>query len=67
MTFGTTLVITVVHFTGKSHFVMEFATGGDLRSLLQVMQLCPEPAAIFYAAETTLDLQFLHQQGIVHR
>ena len=48
-------------------FVMEFAEGGDLRSLLQLVQRVSEPAATFYAAEIALALQFLHKQSIAHR
>ena len=68
--FGTvcSMIITVVLCLQENLlFVMEFAEGGDLRSLLQLVQRFSEPAATFYAAEIALALQFLHKQGIVHR
>ena len=68
--FGTvcSMIITVVLCLQENlFFVMEFAEGGDLRSLLELVQIFIEPVATFYAAEIALALQFLHKKGIVHR
>lgn len=41
--------------------------GGDLKSLLSVHGYLEENAAVFYCAEITLALQYLHEHGIIHR
>jgi len=46
---------------------MEYMSGGDLRGQLDEVGVFSEERATFYAAEITLAVQFLHQQGILHR
>ncbi|OCT99051.1 hypothetical protein XELAEV_18004849mg [Xenopus laevis] len=46
--------------------VMDFATGGDLFSLINKYDL-PMECIRFYAACIVLGLKFLHEHGIVHR
>jgi len=63
--------ITTLHasFQNKDHifFVMEYMSGGDLKGQLDEVEVFSEKRARFYAAEITLGVQFLHQQGILHR
>ncbi|GLH08207.1 Protein kinase C, brain isozyme [Gryllus bimaculatus] len=47
--------------------VMEYMVGGDLKTLLSMYGFFDEPMAVFYAAEVTLALEYLHKHGIVHR
>ena len=49
------------------YLVMEYASGGDCFSLLQKFGVLDEEVAKMYIAETVLALEYLHQQGIVHR
>ncbi|CAG9796654.1 unnamed protein product [Diatraea saccharalis] len=46
---------------------MEYMVGGDLKSLLNVYGFLEESMAIFYIAEVTLALDYLHKHNIVHR
>nr|CAD7610195.1 unnamed protein product [Timema genevievae] len=46
---------------------MEYMVGGDLKSLLGMYGYFDENMAVFYTAEVTLALQYLHNHGIVHR
>ena len=48
-------------------FVMEFASGGDLKQSLNMLVKFNEKTATFYAAEIALALHFLHKKGIMHR
>lgn len=41
--------------------------GGDLKSLLGVYGFLEESMAVFYIAEITLALDYLHRHHIVHR
>ena len=41
--------------------------GGDLKSLLGVYGFLEESMAVFYIAEVTLALDYLHRHNIVHR
>lgn len=41
--------------------------GGDLKSLLGVYGFLEESMAVFYVAEVTLALDYLHKHNIVHR
>ncbi|GBP39792.1 hypothetical protein EVAR_88292_1 [Eumeta japonica] len=47
--------------------VMEYMVGGDLKSLLGVYGFLEESMAVFYVAEVTLALEYLHKHNIVHR
>ncbi|XP_026758958.1 serine/threonine-protein kinase greatwall isoform X3 [Galleria mellonella] len=49
------------------YLVMEYMVGGDLKSLLGVYGFLEESMAIFYVAEVTLALDYLHKHNIVHR
>ena len=46
---------------------MEYLIGGDVKSLLTVCGFFDEPMAVMYVAEVTLALEYLHNQGIIHR
>ncbi|PNF21270.1 hypothetical protein B7P43_G02142 [Cryptotermes secundus] len=46
---------------------MEYLVGGDLKSLLSIYGYFDENMAVFYAAEITLALEYLHSHGITHR
>lgn len=48
------------------YFLMECCEGGDMHSRLGSRSL-PEAAAITYAAEILLALQYLHLQGVIYR
>jgi novel protein kinase C epsilon type len=56
-------------FQNKDHlfFVMEYMSGGDLMAQLEEVGVFSEERAKFYTAEITLAIQFLHQNGILHR
>ncbi|XP_072944126.1 serine/threonine-protein kinase greatwall isoform X2 [Epargyreus clarus] len=49
------------------YLVMEYMVGGDLKSLLGAYGFLEEPMAVFYIAEVTLALDYLHKHNIVHR
>ncbi|XP_038207644.1 serine/threonine-protein kinase greatwall isoform X2 [Zerene cesonia] len=49
------------------YLVMEYMVGGDMKSLLNVYGFLEEPMAIFYVAEVTLALDYLHKHNIIHR
>ncbi|XP_069680656.1 serine/threonine-protein kinase greatwall [Periplaneta americana] len=49
------------------YLVMEYLVGGDLKSLLSIYGYFDENMAVFYAAEITLALEYLHSHGIIHR
>ncbi|KAJ9575905.1 hypothetical protein L9F63_007217 [Diploptera punctata] len=49
------------------YLVMEYLIGGDLKSLLSMYGYFDETMAVFYAAEITLALEYLHSHGIIHR
>jgi len=48
-------------------FVMEYARGGSLLDQLEHAQVFTEETAKFYSAEITLALEYLHNNGILHR
>lgn len=47
--------------------VMEYMIGGDAKSLLHNLGFFDEGMAIFYIAEVTLALEYLHSHSIIHR
>ncbi|KAH0795538.1 kinase-like protein [Histomonas meleagridis] len=47
-------------------FVMNFACGGDLFSLLESVGNLEEDIAIFYLAELIIAVDYLHSLGVVH-
>ncbi|CAK1601958.1 unnamed protein product [Parnassius mnemosyne] len=49
------------------YLVMEYMVGGDLKSLLGVYGFLEESMAVFYVAEVTLALDYLHKHNIIHR
>ncbi|CAL8124141.1 unnamed protein product [Orchesella dallaii] len=49
------------------YFVMEYCVGGDLKSLLSHMRFFPLEMGAFYIAEIASALDYLHNQGIIHR
>ncbi|PZC80195.1 serine/threonine-protein kinase greatwall isoform X1 [Helicoverpa zea] len=53
--------------TSSIYLVMEYMVGGDLKSLLGVYGFLEESMAVFYVAEVTLALDYLHKHNIVHR
>ena len=44
-----------------------FIIGGDVRTLLDNIQVMPSDMARMYTAEVVLALEYLHSYGIVHR
>jgi serine/threonine protein kinase len=49
------------------YLITEFVPGGDLYSLLENVGALPEPAARFYGFEVICALQYLRENGIIHR
>jgi len=49
------------------YFAMEYASGGDIYSLLERFGNFDQSVAKFYIAETIDALAYLHSEGIVHR
>jgi serine/threonine protein kinase len=63
-------VVRLVHaFQSRDnlYLVMEYAPGGDLAALINVMGCLDEPSALVYAAETILALDYIHSLNIIHR
>jgi serine/threonine protein kinase len=46
---------------------MDYMSGGDLKKQLDEVEFFSEKRTRFYAAEIALAVQFLHQNGILHR
>ena len=51
----------------RLYFVMPFVRGGELYKIFQSQKRFKEKTVIFYAAQMTLAIGYLHQKGIVHR
>jgi len=51
----------------KIFLVMEYMIGGDVKSLLHNLGYFEEVMALFYIAEVTLALDYLHSHSIIHR
>lgn len=49
------------------YFILEYAPGGDMMSLLCTYNVFPEDWARFYIAEISLALQFVHDMNFIHR
>ncbi|KAJ6232804.1 cell cycle protein kinase dbf2-related [Anaeramoeba flamelloides] len=49
------------------YFVMNYHSGGDLKSLISEVGAVNEDAAKFYLAEMFLSVEDLHKQGFIHR
>jgi serine/threonine-protein kinase RIM15 len=60
-----------IYFTFQSkdnlYLVMEYLSGGDCAALIKSLGCLPEEWTKNYIAEMVLDLEYLHQHGIVHR
>lgn len=60
-----------LYFTFQSkenlYLVMEYLNGGDCAALIKTLGCLPEEWTKNYIAEVTLGLEYLHQQGVVHR
>jgi len=46
---------------------MPFVRGGELYKVFQTRKRFPENVVKFYAAQITLAIGYLHNQGIAHR
>ena len=51
----------------KIFLVMEYMIGGDIKSLLHNVGYFDNSMAVFYIAEMTLALEYLHKHSIIHR
>lgn len=49
------------------YMVMEFMKGGDFASLLSEFVAFDEDTAKYYLAQIVLALEYLHQNGVIHR
>ncbi|KFK38038.1 hypothetical protein AALP_AA3G062200 [Arabis alpina] len=49
------------------NILMEFVPGGSISSLLEKFGSFPEPVIIMYTKQLLLGLEYLHENGIMHR
>lgn len=61
------LITAVLCLQANIFFVMEYASGGDLRQHLNQLVKFDEHTTKFYAAKIALAVNFLHEKGIMHR
>ncbi len=51
----------------RLYFVMPFVRGGELYKVFSTQRRFSEPQVIFYAAQLTIAIGYLHMKGIAHR
>ena len=51
----------------RLYFVMPFIRGGELYKIFQSQKRFKESQVLFYAAQMTIAIGYLHTKGIVHR
>ena len=51
----------------RLYFVMPFVRGGELYKVFSSQKRFKEDQVIFYAAQMTIAIGYLHMKGIVHR
>jgi serine/threonine protein kinase len=51
----------------RLYFVMPFVRGGELYKVFSSQKRFKEEQVIFYAAQMTIAIGYLHMKGIVHR
>ena len=54
-------------FQEEMHLVLQYADGGDLRSMVAKKGPFPENTAVFYSSCVLLGIEHLHLHNIAHR